>query len=94
MTAGEKVFVALPVYGAGSEPKGHVTEGTVVAEGERGEVVVKASHGGIYTYGGPFSDSKVFATEGEAWGHCAAVLRRRAAQVSEAAEACEARLST
>jgi len=87
MSVGERVFAACPVYHAGSDPKGIVTEGTVVAIGDRGETVVKTEHG-IYTYGSPFSDSKVFLAEAEAWRYCGEVLRQRAEAVAVAAKDC------
>jgi hypothetical protein len=92
MTVGETVFVAIPICLSvySDEPGGRVYQGTVIASGDRGEVVVKTD-GGIHTYGGPFSDTKAFGSESEAWRHCAAVLRRRGQAVLDAAAGCEAK---
>ena len=92
MTAGETVFVAIPIYLSAYTPGpgGRVYQGTVVAAGDLGELVVKTD-AGIHTYGGPFSDTKAFGSEPEAWRHCAAVLRKAGQQVIDAAAECEAK---
>ena len=88
MSVGDKVFAAIPCY-HNSDVKGLVTEGTVVAIGDRDETVLKTDVG-IFTYGGPFSETKVFASESEAWSHCESVLRRRGEALLAAAEKCRA----
>jgi len=89
MTIGQLVWVGVPYTGISYEPGGTVYEGSVVAVGERGEVVVKCKHG-IHTWGGPFSDSKTFESAREAWLHCASTLLRRAESITGAANKCEA----
>jgi|688.fasta_scaffold77662_7 hypothetical protein len=90
MTIGQTVWVAQPICHSITEPRGVVHEGTVIAIGDRGEVVVKDVHG-IRTYGGLFSDAKAFESAGEAWSHCAAVLLVRAGEIVAAANKCEAK---
>ena len=89
MTIGQIVWVGVPYTGTSHEPSGSVYEGSVVAFGEHGEVVVKCPHG-IHTWGGPFSDSKTFESAREAWLHCASTLLRRAGAITVAANKCEA----
>ncbi len=88
MQVGDTVFAGLPLCSSGYPPRGWAQAGTVIALGDRGEVIMKTEVG-IYTYGGPFSDSKVFASESEAWAHCAETLRKRASEILAAVEKCE-----
>lgn len=88
MKVGDAVWVGLPLCASGYEPRGCAQGGTVIAIGDRGEVVLK-TESGIHTYGGPFSDSRVFVSESEAWAHCAEVLRKRAGEILVAVEKCE-----
>ena len=92
MSIGDHVFVAIPLTGgySGGAPRGVVYTGTVIAVGDRDEVVVKNEHG-IHTYGGPYSGTKVFPSEPEAWRHCAEILGRSADALSAAASECEAK---
>lgn len=94
MTVGETVFIAIPIYlsAYSDEAGGRVYRGQVVAVGDREELVVKTD-AGIHTYGGPYSDTKAFGSEPEAWRHCAAVLRRAGQRVLDAAVECEAKAS-
>lgn len=88
MTAGDTVFVATPICLSDQEPRGIVRAVTVVMVGDRGEIVAK-DECGISTYGKRFDLTRVFATEAEAWGHCAEELRQRAGKIAAAAAACE-----
>ena len=90
MTIGQTVWVAQPICHSTTEPRGVVNEGTVIAIGDHGEVVVKDVRG-IRTYGGLFSDAKAFESASEAWLHCANTLTRRAGEIVDAANRCEAK---
>jgi hypothetical protein len=90
MTIGDQIFVALPLP-VTEDPKGVVYEGTVIALGDRGEVIVKNDHG-VHTYGGPFSNSRCFADARSAWSHNAETLRRYATRLLDAVAVCEANL--
>lgn len=90
MTIGEKVFVAIPIYNHG-DPKGVVYEGTVIALGDRGELVVKDEFG-VHTYGGPFSDTRCFTDRESAWAHCIETLKRASSRILDAVAVCEANL--
>lgn len=94
MTVGQRVFIAIPINTSigGDGPKGVVHEGDIIAIGDRGEVVIK-NQCGVHSYGGPYSDTKGFSTESEAWRHCAIVLRARGDLVLAAAAECEAKAS-
>lgn len=91
MNVGDKVFVGYPLHH--DEPRGFVYQAVVVAV-EGGRMVVRSDHGGLNTVGEEWSAGRAFGTEGEAWSHCAEVLRARAAAIVAAAAKCEAEVVT
>lgn len=89
MQAGDRVFVAYAI--TDREVMSIVYPATVIAAGDRGYVVVKTDHGSLLTAGGPFSVSRVFGCEIEAWRWSAGELRAAAAKVLAAADKADAK---
>lgn len=86
MQAGDRVFVAYAI--TERDVTALVYPATVIAVAERGDVVVKSDHGALFTAGGPFGASQVFADEAEAWRWSAGRLRAKAETIlAEAAKA-------
>lgn len=86
MQAGDRVFVAYAI--SERDVTALVYPATVIAVAERGDVVVKSDHGALFTAGGPFGGSEVFADEAEAWRWSAGQLRAKAETIlAEAAKA-------
>lgn len=87
-SVGDRVYVGYPLIDA-LEPRGAVESATVLAVDGTRRVVMGAG-GGIVSVGEPWSVGAAFATEAEAWRHCAAALRVRAAELAAAAARCDA----
>ena len=89
MQAGDRVFVAYAI--SERDVTALVYPATVIAVADRGDVVVKSDHGAVFTAGGPFGGSEVFADEAEAWRWSASQLRDRGRAIMAEAAKAEAR---
>lgn len=86
MQAGDRVFVAYAI--TGNDPTAMVYGGTVLAIAARGDAMIQSDIGAVFTAGGPFGGSRLFADEAEAWRWSAGQLRAKAETIlAEAAKA-------
>lgn len=89
MQAGDRVFVAYAI--TGNDPTAMVYGGTVLAVAERGDAMIQSDIGSVFTAGGPFGGSRLFASEGEAWRWSAEQIRGHAEKLLAAADKADER---
>lgn len=86
------MFYAYPIaHTSDGQAKAHVNRVTVLHEENDTTIARYDDSGYVGTVAGPFSDGKLFDTEGAAWQYCAEFFRREAAKLDAVAAECAAK---